>query len=501
MMDGLKGLFARYRKILIPAAVFLFGVLCVGIDNGDVWFMDVHAEDMLENGLAGDAGQFTAIDGLSAPYQKWAMCLLVRLFLRGGSYAGAMLGSALFCGMFALAAYFCSDHGGREGWAAGIALMATFCLSVSGSSAMLAFRPHVVAACLCMLEARILERQVTAGGASWRAAAWLSLCSLAMMWFHSTMWVFCFIPVLPYLAEALIGMLRAGGPGPRRCVRLCLAAMPCMFLAGMLNPLGFGQLSYMKSVILAGQSGKYAFVGEMQPMFYSGAKFNLYMVVWVAWCVAVLTALLRNGARNVPARDWLFFLGSVALGLMSVRFVIYSYAFLVPLLVRHSQPGQKAVRIVAAAALFGILSFLPLRSGFVEMPKDKFDACGEVFDMLQEGRGDGAKMFTDAPFVGSVALEHGIRPFFDTRAEIYDGDLNGGCDILPLILAFYGHNDNGRLMTWQEFRDAIFDPYGLDCAVFTVPGIMRQLIWDMEEDSGIRVWAYDDILVCERIRQ
>ena len=76
-MAAIQPIQIRHKKWILAALVFLLGAACVGFDNGDVWFMDVHAQDMLENGFGGNVGRFTVHEGLAAPHQKWAMCLLV----------------------------------------------------------------------------------------------------------------------------------------------------------------------------------------------------------------------------------------------------------------------------------------------------------------------------------------------------------------------------------------------------------------------------------------
>lgn len=509
-MAEIRPVWARRKKWILAALVFLLGASCVGFDNGDVWFMDVHAQDMLENGFGGNVGRFTAHDGLTAPHQKWAMCLLVHAFMQLGRVAGigeyeAMFAaSALFCGMFALILYLVSVRPGRELLSASLTAFFTFFLSVSGISVILSFRPHVVAACLCMIESRLLERQYHDPDRkplpTWSLLAVLSLCSLACMWFHSTMWPLCLIPVLPFLGEAVLRRLRKKSV-PDGLVKTCVLAFPAMILAGCLNPLGLGQFAYMKVTAMAGSSGKYSFVGEMRPFFT--ARFDFYVIFWILACALAAFVLARSKA---PARDWLFFLGSAAMAAVSIRLMIYFYAMVLPIVIRRlpdlvpERLLKKSGALVLAASALLIVSFVPLRPEFREVTRKEYDTFQRSAAAMKQDLGEHPRVFAIHTHVASMLLWDGFLPAFDTRAEIYDGDLNGGYDVLANVNFVYEKMVDDEEVPWDYIKTDIFEKYDLDAMVFHVNYLPGALIEGIQSDEDeLRTFVVDDAyVICER---
>lgn len=509
----IRGFAARHKRALLAALVFALGAACIGFDNGDVWFMDVHAKDILENGFYGSVGRFSAHDGMDVPHQKWAMCLLVHLFMKLGDWTGigpynAMFaGSALFCGLFALCLYFRCLAPGREARSAAVAAGFTFLLSISGISVLLSFRPHVIATCMCMLECMLLERRL--GDADGRRIpfpaflAGMCGCSLVTMWFHSTMWPLCLVPVLPYLGEAALYRLR----GDRRyggTVRDCLAALPLMILAGCLNPLGIGQFDYMRVTAMAGSSWKYSFVGEMRPFWTS--KFDFYTICWLLTCVAAFLVLIHD-RKNVRVREWLFLLGSTFMSAVSIRLMVYFYALVLPVLCAHlgsvRLPGKFARRASAGAlalTMLGIASFLPLRSEFREVNPHEWDTFRQTADALERDIGPDARFFAIHTHVASMLLWRGFRPVFDTRAEVYDGDLNGGLDVLADVNYIYELMVLDEEIPWDYVRSHVFDKYGLDAMVFRVDYLPGALMDGVRSDTDIRTFVVNgEYVVCERL--
>lgn len=513
-MDTLDrgGFASRHRRGLLAALVFAAGAACVGFDNGDVWFMDVHAKDMLENGFYGSVGRFTAHEGIQVPHQKWAMCLLVHLFARLGDWTGIgpyeamMAGSALFCGLFALCLYFRCLSPGREARSAAVSVVFTFLLSVSGMSVLLSFRPHVLAACLCMLECMLLERRFSDGPGRTTFLAFLAGmagCSFVAMWFHSTMWPLCLVPVLPYLGEAAL-LLARGGEGRGRTVKECLAALGAMVLAGCLNPLGLGQFEYMRVTALAGSSWKYSFIGEMRPFWT--AKFDFYVICWMLAVIASFFALALD-RRNTRIREWLFFFGSTAMSAVSVRLMIYFYALVLPVLCAHLDafrlPEKLARRAPAAVLGFTVLctlSFLPLRPWFREVNPDGWDAACRAAEALKQDIGPDARFFAIRTETASMLLWHGLRPAFDTRGEIYDGELNGGPDVLADVNYIYEKMVADEEVPWDDLRRDVFDKYGLDAMVFPADYLPGGLMDGVTTDTDIRTFTVGgQLVVCERL--
>ncbi len=299
-------------------------------------------------------------------------------------------------------------------------------------------RPQLLSMMVFLLEVFLLERQAQAPTPGRRRAMLLlfPLFSVFLVNFHAAVWPVFFIFLLPYLFEAAFGRRLSrffpapGGLSVREL--LCLAALS--FLAGFLNPYGWEAMTYSLPVYGAAELSWYS--REMKAL-----SLDNYTSLFSFLVLSLL--LLTARLRRVPVRLLLLGFGTAFMAFDAVRnFYYYLMLGLLPLayayrdvsLSSFSVDRQKAFRLGRAASLAMLLFLVvdfrihPIDADFLEEPK--VEQAFEVIMQDSESRGKPHPTVYADLYLGSHAILCGMRPYMDTRGEIYMDRLNGQKDYL-----------------------------------------------------------------------
>lgn len=445
----------KKRALGTGACVIIICILSLlwhGATNADIFFMYRHGKDLLAGNWDRSYDFVSAVDGLPFMHQKWAMCILVAKTIDWFGMAGINAGGVLFFMATGLLGFFISEDlwpGKRcKKLMAAAVLMCVMCNDFTFS-----FRPHVVAGWCLLIELWTFERYAVGR----MRPAWLcavaAACSFVTMWFHSTMWVFCFVPLMPYLCEfrflSGIPVLHPKADPVRKMP--VAAAAACMALAGCLNPAGLGQLSYMFLSAGAANADTYWYVNELQPVWYASWFIKpAVMAAWMGW--TVISAVLVLKERRL--RDVYLWAGSVLIMCVAMRMVFQAMLFMWFAAARHldlesvdpddaSARGLKSwLALVAAVVLMALqcaqtqMCIGPDGSRIIGAWAST-DAYHESFDeaaeFLFEDGGPEPRVFVLETDTGSYLNYLGVRCLMDTRCELYGQEDASGGSVLGAV--------------------------------------------------------------------
>lgn len=429
------------------ASIFAMSLFWRGRTNFDVFFMYRHGADLLAGNWDRSVDFLSAAEGLPFMHQKWAMCILVNRVIDWFGMAGINWGGTAFFLVTGLLGFFIAEDlwpGKRHRkLLAAAVLMAAMC-----NNFVFSFRPHVVAGWGLMLELWALERyaqgRLTPG---WMWAAF-SASSVVTMWFHSTMWTMCFVPLLPYLCElrCLSRVPFVSDDAGRFRKWPILAGAAFIAAAGCLNPAGPGQLSYLLLSATGLDSDLYWYVNELQPIWYAASVVKpAFMAAWIL--LAAVSA--RFAFRGGRPRDMYLWLGSVLMVCIAMRMAFQSLLFMWFAAARFFElepvdpddAASRGLKSWTALVLCVVLMALELASMSGLISPDETDhmlgaweadaalraSFDETADFLIGDGGYGSKLFVLETDAGSYMNYRGLRALMDNRCELYSQpDATGG---------------------------------------------------------------------------
>lgn len=519
------------RRVLLCIGLVLLAALTHrGQTNLDVYFMARQGKDLLDGNWYRTTDFISMHDWLPFTHQKWAMCVLSYFAMDNFGVAGSQVGAVVLLALTGLAAlYVANDLWPRRSgkWEAfpALALVAVTC-----SEFLTSFRPHCVAGILLLFELWALERHASGRMRPAALCGILSLCSFLIMWFHSTMWAMCLVPLLPYLCEfGVLARITKGSIVSEPCRKApLLAAIPCMVLAACLNPMGPGEFRYMLLCAEALDPSVLWHVIEVQPFFpYAGSLKPVFVFTWICWMVLSGSVLFRKGRRE---REVFFWLGSAVMMLHAVRLTYQAMLFTWfaaakylwredvpedPDLARVARFEKAALYAAVAAAIVGqsLLSQPFYNEDIVtEWDRDRFmiESCAEVYDAIAADGGEGASVFGETMELDVFLGDMGLKPFMDCRAELYTVPDENGLSILD-ALYMVGQEDvqwDGKPLD-EDGALSFLSYYGIDYVVaFTEEGTYgparegpehgadeRPELMLLVDAACTRIWSNDTFIV------
>ncbi len=253
-----------------------------------------------------------------------------------------------------------------------------------------------------------------------------------MMWFHSTMWILCILPVIPYLFN-IKGKYFVSR---NYSLRYVVVAVLIITLASVLQPNGMEEYNYMMKCVMALNGSYRPFIDELLPLS-DGRCILLYFSF-----LLYLALMIMN--RKVCIPHLLIVYGFGGMAVMSSRMTVYYFVIVCPCL--SAQLGQidldlaigRLYRNINSRILFCVSSviisvlYLLVIQVSVRIYECKIqDYCG-VVDYISDNTDsiEEVKIWLSGSYLGSYAILKNLQPYIDCRAEIYDGRLNQKYDVI-----------------------------------------------------------------------
>ena len=327
-------------------------------------------------------------------------------------------------------------------------------------------RPSVIGDALLFLELISLERYASGKIKEKRLITHICMCSILIMWFHSTMWIACPLFMLPYLCDGRIAGHMFSALGFRKirsgtyAHRPVAAAFAACILCGMANPHGIWQFLYIaRSISLSGRLS--AFIHECRPVvFGDGWSIAVFVLLFLCAVSAVQCGSMK--ARHLFLLSGTFMMACTAMRCLSY-FLPAAFVFLAST-EGDTEGGSVRAATTSAGAVYGIITasvivpvlylWLGTRPAYME---DMRRMTGESAVMaLYESPygGPGTKVFNSFD-TGSLAGYLGMKPYIDSRAEVFDYGINGTSDILSEYIDL-GNNPSEGLAYIKETYDPEF---------------------------------------------
>jgi len=413
--------------------------------DNDGWFILTNGRYILENGIP-LKNPFTFIPDLDIVIQQWLWSVLLYW---GFDKIGAWWIAAVVMLMYALSLFLFLKISHVQGLRVNKALpFGTVCLLLMSS--FLNMRPTFVTIILLLWQVYILEKYKLDG--KWKNLLWLIVISLLEINFHSAIWIFHFIFMMPYIVPEI----------PNPWIRfkkynfsrkpLYVMMLP-MFMVGFLNPYGVrGMLylfySYGKELRLAG-------IKEL--MAPATDNIGLILLPLILICT-VWTWHNRN--YYIPSSFFYILCGTGILSLSHTRNAVYFMLgfllFGIWIMKTVHITGKRLHRLTMpiftlAVILFGISIFPSGINHISETPKitDTSITPLDAVEYFNENHiAKDSRIYTNFNCGGFIEW-YGYKSFMDPRPELYFKSLNGKMDV------FSDYNTIRKTYDTDKLRDFI----------------------------------------------
>lgn len=413
--------------------------------DNDGWFILTNGRYILENGIP-SKNPFTFVPDLDIIIQQWLWSVLLYW---GFEKIGTWWIAAIVMIMYALSLFLFLKITHVQGLRVNKALpFGTVCLLLMSS--FLNMRPTFVTIILLLWQVYILEKYKLDG--KWKSLLWLIVISLLEINFHSAIWIFHFIFMLPYIVPEI----------PNPWIRfkkyhfsrkpLYVMMLP-MFTVGFLNPYGVRGMLYL--FYSYGEELRSAGIKEL--MAPATDNIGLILLVLILIC-SIWTWHYRNNV--IPSSFFYIICGTGILSLSHTRnavyfllgFLLYGIVIMNTVHISVKKMHKFTMPIFTIAIILFSGSVVPTAmKDIIKAPRveDKSMTPQVAVEYFSKNHVDkDCKIYTNFNCGGFLEW-HGYKSFMDPRPELYFKTLNGKMDI------FSDYNAIRKTYDADKLRDFI----------------------------------------------
>ncbi|HSW39829.1 MAG TPA: hypothetical protein VLL97_10090 [Acidobacteriota bacterium] len=412
------------RNLFIFVFFALFPLLLYqpAFQNDTFWLINTGGH-IVENGIP-HTEPFSFHEGLDFIAQQWLTAVVFHTFFEAAGPTGlhlliiAVYAAALFL-MYRLSLNLARGKGLIAGYITAFSAV-YLCL-------FMVPRPQVFSFLIFIVQISLLEYFIRDQKRSLPVALGLPALSLLLINFHAAIWPLFLIFMVPYLIDSFkFRFAFIAGHGYRKGP--LIAGFLLSFIAGAVNPYGFGAMTY-----LLNSYGDPLINSSVSEMFSPDFKTPFGMFVFALVLVFVFIYRFVDGSSRL--RFILITLGTLFMGLSSVRsfplFVIFGMVFLSYYLkdidTSKTMPVRRRALIIAVAFL-AMFSWRGTRLQEINTIEEKFKPDAAVSFILNNLDISGIRLYNEYNAGGYIAFK-GIKVFIDSRAEVFTRKLNGKADI------------------------------------------------------------------------
>lgn len=403
----------------------LISIIRYGSISADSYFMAVQGKDLLNGGWNTSKDIFSIHSNGTFYHQKWATCIMTYLLMdRWGNEGIDIVTSVIIFfitfSIFIFLYDLCNNN--KE-----LALLtSSSIMSLTFINATL--RPQLFSTWIMAIEIYILEKYSKGEIKPIYVYASLTACSIATMWFHSTMWVLCILVVEPYLFN-----FKTKYCEKRNYKKSTIFISLILMTAGsILQPNGLSQYHYM-FVCIKGITPEYQIeVPELDVL----SVFSTAGLTVIATIIIYITVTWKNKRYFIPHALIIIGLGILTFRANRIFFVygiIYGIVFAATITDMKININIPTWRQFLCPSLFLIV--ITICSAIFAPGRRFYNGEGEIsnkhqywediiIDLQKHDIRDGLKIYVSAPEIGSYGMIKGMKPYFDCRFEVYDDAIN-----------------------------------------------------------------------------
>ena len=412
--------------------LFLLFIPCLFIrlkfDSDTYWLVN-SGRYVLSHGIP-HIDPFTLHHGLHLVMQQWLSATIFALIydILGSPFLYALVG--VFMGLIIYSVF-------------------RLCLRVSDSNFPVSFaialavgipldffmvpRPNLFSIFLFTLELNILESMVRARQPDKWVLGCLPLLSVLLVNLHAAMWPFFFVLMIPYFIDgfrfSIWGVKGQGYPLPPLAIAAGLS-----LAAGWFNPYGFESMTYLFRSY--GHAYISSMIAEMQSPDFKSILGIMYFIIYF---IPILIFSFHQG--RTPLRYVLLIVGTGFMGLSSARslslflvcgipFLAYPLKLVQPPALSNTQPRFPWLRYVMMGTLVVLLGLIfIIKAENSEKVSEILQPVKAVDYIKIHLKSKDIRLYTSFN-AGGYSEFRGLRPFIDTRAEVFCKSNNKKEDII-----------------------------------------------------------------------
>ena len=468
-------IFSKIAKFLI--LVMPLSYVGVTMDN-DFWFTINHGRYILENGFT-NIEPFTVHEGLAFSFEKWLTCIsFYKIYDWFGVWGMYVFMLIIFAAIIFMFYKVCLLFSGNS---ENISILVTAVFMYFFAPAYIRTRPQIFSYFFLLAELYCLEKYARTGKI--KKLFPLPLLSFLYMQFHSTMLLFFFIIMLPYLCDfKWFRLLGISGSSHRKWP--VLAAMAVCALTTLANPYGVRSFVYLINSLNDG--GLLRNINEVK-------RTSLNDLLGCSGCVLatqVIYIVIRLSKKErFPLRYFFLLAGTFAMALYAVRnnaFFVLMGGAVSAWQLRSIRTGFNFVPILKKLAAIAIaISFIVYSTYSYNIMRSTY--AWQVLNEFKEIHPDtNITMYTDFN-CGSYAEWMGYRCFADPRAEVFIKSINGKADILEEVWDSM-HNRTTAVELQEKYN---FDYWLVQSDYSLDSQIQRRPDYELVcEQNGYRIYKY-----------
>lgn len=473
----------HYIFVLVFAIMYVITSVITRNPDGDSNFLITIGEYVVKNHKLPTENIWVIHENLALTIQQWLTCVCNYLFYKLAGYNGILILSLTLVLIQIFVAYkyikvFTSNK------------KIIYCLlsaSIIMFSQFVCSRPHSFTIIFILLEQIALEKFARARYSEKnevKLLIQLGVLSFIQMNFHSSMWAMLIIFILPYVVPPILGLYDSDNS--REKIITYLKSVPIIIITGLINP------NFVDGVLYVVRGYKNTIgnnlIAEMRPACVTQLP-GVFIIVTIS--LLIMALLMKKYNKHLVYTT----LGVLVLSLMHVRNNWLLIIPIIPLsvLILNSIPeiqskdfvqSRKLVRnsIVVAYTITSIGVAIFLLSKIQQVEEDTQVFPVSIVEYLDENFGDQKgtlRLYTE--YDNGAYLElNGYKCYIDSRAEIYEKDINGKEDILDEYMDLLSKNsrDIPGFIDKYEFTHL---------AVIVTTPIAYYLQYTPEEISGYKL--------------
>lgn len=416
----------RNLWIIIMGFLVLLSAILLSIKffDNDGWFILNNGRYIVENGVP-LKNPFTWMEGLDIVIQQWLWSVITYIVYEYfGNWGLILLCVVMYLITMFLFVKIADLYKVKHQYS--ILLCAAMLLLMYP---YLNIRPTFVTLILLMWQVYILEKYKQDGDTL--NLLWLIAISVLEINFHSAIWIFHFVFLLPYLVPEIQTYFIKFQKVKIKRLPLIIITIP-MFLVGYCNPYGADGMKYL--LYSYGDELKNAGINELKSPMLNGIGFFIMLLIVFA------TIWISSHYHEKFQSSFTYILcGTAILSLLHSRnavyfylgFMLFSIEILKKLNFEFKSNHKKLNFILSITVILLWLLYIPLISDIIHNTPNKTDSelrPIKAIEYLQEHHiSTDTRLYTEFNSGGFIGWK-GYKTFMDARPELYFKILNGKID-------------------------------------------------------------------------